>query len=412
MKQRRVVITGIGAVTPLGNTVSETWDNLVHGRSGVGLITHFDASEYPSQIAAELKGFDPTGVIDKKVIRRTDPFIQYGLVAVAEAMADSGLVIDESNADRVGVVFGSGIGGIKSWDENHLLLKERGPGRVSPFLIPMLIGNMAAGMVSIQIGAKGPSKSVQTACATSAHSAGDGLRLIQNNEADVVIVGGSEAPVQPLACAGFSSMKALSCRNDDPEHASRPFDQDRDGFVIAEGAAALVLEEYEHAKARGATIHAEMAGYGTTTDAYHMASPLPCGSGAAGAMKLAVADAGLNLSDIGYINAHATSTPAGDAAEVAAIRRMFVNGTPPPPVSSTKSMTGHMLGAAGAVELIVLVLAIRDGILPATTNLEHQDPECLLDCIPNEAREVQVQAALSNSFGFGGHNCALVVRSI
>lgn len=411
MKQRRVVITGLGAVTPLGNTVPETWDNLVHGRSGVGPITRFDTTGYACQIAAELKGFDPSAVIDKKVIRRTDPFIQYGLVAVDEAMRDSGLTIDETIADRVGVVFGSGIGGIQSWDENHHLLKERGPGRVSPFLIPMLIGNMAAGMVSIQIGAKGPSKSVQTACATSAHSAGDGLRLIQNNEADIVIVGGSEAPVQPLACAGFSSMKALSCRNDDPEHASRPFDADRDGFVIAEGAAALVLEEYEHARSRGAVIYAEMAGYGTTTDAYHMASPLPCGSGAAGAMRLAVADAGLNLSDIGYINAHATSTPAGDVAEVAAIRQLFSNGSAPP-VSSTKSMTGHMLGAAGAIELAVLVLALRDGVLPATTNVEHQDPECPIDCIPNVSREVRVDAALSNSFGFGGHNCALVVKRV
>jgi len=411
MKQRRVVITGLGAVTPLGNTVPETWDHLIGGRSGVGMITHFDATEFPSKIAAELKDFDASGVLDKKLLRRTDPFIQYGLVAVDEAMRDSRLVIDESNADRVGVVFGSGIGGVHSWDENHQILKDKGPTRVSPFLIPMLIGNMAAGMVSIQIGAKGPSKSVQTACATSAHSAGDGLRLIQNNEADIVVVGGSEAPVEPLACAGFSSMKALSCRNDDPEHASRPFDRDRDGFVMGEGAAALVLEEYEHAKARGATIYAEMAGYGTTTDAYHMASPMPCGTGAAGAMKLAVADAGLNLSDIGYINAHATSTPAGDVAEVAAIRQLFSNGDAPP-VSSTKSMTAHMLGAAGAMELMIITLAIRDGILPATTNLVQQDPDCPLDVIPNTAREVRVDAALSNSFGFGGHNCALVVKRI
>ncbi|NUQ01736.1 MAG: beta-ketoacyl-ACP synthase II [Armatimonadetes bacterium] len=410
MSQRRVVITGMGALSPVGNTTAETWQSLVAGRSGVGPLTHFDASDQDSKIAAELKGFQVEDHFDKRSARRMDPFVQYAIVAAREAVANAGLVIDDSNATRVGVVFGSGIGGIKAWDDNYHVLQERGAARVSPFLIPMLIGNMAAGMVSIEIGAQGPSKSVQTACATSANSAGDGFRLIQEGTVDAVVVGGSEAPIQPLACAGFASMKALSTRNDDPTHASRPFDRERDGFIMAEGAAALVLEDYDHARARGATVLAEMVGYGQSSDAYHMAAPLPCGGGAARAIRQALDEAGISPAEVGYINAHATSTGAGDSAEVAAMRQVFGDGLPP--VSSTKSMTGHMLGAAGAMELIVCVMAIREGVLPPTTNYEHPDPECELDCIPNEAREARLEVAISNSFGFGGHNCTLAVRRV
>ncbi len=410
MNLRRVAITGLGAVTPVGNSAAAMWASLTAGRGGVGPLTHFDAADLTSRVAAQVKDFAPQTVLDKKLVRRTDPFVHFALAAAAEAVADSGVTIDDGNADRVGVVFGSGIGGLLTWDTNYLVLQDKGARWVSPFLIPMLIGNMAAGMVSIAHGARGPSKSVQTACATSAHSAGDAMRLIQIGDADVVIAGGAEAPIIPLACAGFCSMKALTGRNDDPEHASRPFDRERDGFVIGEGAAALVLEEMEQAKRRGATIYAELCGYGQTGDAYHMVQPMPCGTGAAKAMRRALEDAELNPADVGYINAHATSTPLGDISEVAAIRSVF--GEALPPISATKSMTGHMLGAVGAVELIACALAIRDGILPPTINYEVPDPECAIDCVPNTARETPLKVAMSNSFGFGGHNCTLIVRAV
>jgi 3-oxoacyl-[acyl-carrier-protein] synthase II len=410
-ERRRVVVTGLGAVTPVGNTVPEMWASLVAGRGGVGLVTRFDVSAFPGRLAAEVKNFDLSTAIEPRTARRTDPFVQFGLAAAKEALRHSGLVIDESNRDRVGVVFGSGIGGIKSWDDNHAILNSRGPGRVSPFLIPMLIGNMAAGMVSIELGARGPNKAVQTACATSSNCIGDAMRLIQYGEADAVIAGGSEAAIEPLAYAGFCSMKAFSTRNDDPEGASRPFDKGRDGFIMGEGGGAVVLESLESAEARGADILAEMVGYGMSGDAYHIAAPHPQGEGAARAMAGALADAGLSADQLDYINAHATSTPTGDTAEVNAIRHLFANGHVPVPVSSTKSMTGHLLGAAGAVELVVCVLAIRDSVLPPTINYETPDPDCDLDCVPNSARTAEVRVAMSNSFGFGGHNCSLVVRA-
>jgi 3-oxoacyl-[acyl-carrier-protein] synthase II len=412
MERRRVVVTGLGAVTPVGNNVPEMWASLVAGRGGVGFVTRFDTTGYPSRLAAEVKGFDPAMALDARSARRTDPFVQFGLVAAREALAQSGLVIDDANRDRIGVVFGSGIGGIKSWSDNHRILLERGPNRVSPFLIPMLIGNMAAGVISIELGARGPNKSVQTACATSSHCIGDAMRLIQCGEADAVIAGGSEAAVEPLAFAGFASMKAFSTNNDDPAHASRPFDRERDGFVMGEGGGALLVESLEHAEARGAEPLAELVGYGMSGDAYHMAAPHPQGDGAAMAMRRALDDAGLGANDIAYINAHATSTPAGDVSEVNAIRQLYGDGRIPVPVSSTKSMTGHLLGAAGAIELIVCILAIRDGLVPPTINYEFPDPECDVDCVPNEAREMVVQAAMSNSFGFGGHNASLVVKAL
>ncbi len=409
MGLRRVVITGLGALSPVGNTVADTWASLVAGRGGVGPLTRFDCTDYSCRIAAELKDFSVEERLDRKLVRRTDPFIQYALIASHDAVADADLVIDDSNRRRIGVVFGSGIGGIKAWDDNYHTLLERGPSRVSPFLIPMLIGNMAAGFVSIEIGAQGPSKSVQTACATSATCAGDAMRLIQWGEADIVIAGGTEASLLPLPFAGFSSMKALSTRNDDPVHASRPFDLHRDGFVMGEGAAALVLEDLDHALARGARIYGELVGYGQTSDAYHMASPAPDGSGAAEAMRLALAEAQVRPEQVGYVNAHATSTGAGDAAEAAALGQVWSNGDLPP-VSATKSMTGHMLGAAGAIELMVCTLAVHHGVLPPTINYETPDPACDFDCVPNQSRVAPIDVALSNSFGFGGHNCALVVR--
>lgn len=409
---RRVVITGMGALTPIGNSVEAYWQGLRDGRGGVGPITRFDASQHDSRIAAELKGFRPEELLDAKLVRRTDPFIQYALVSAREAVSQAGLQLDESDSRRAAVVIGSGIGGINSWNQNDTALRERGPGRVSPLFIPMLISNMAAGLVAIEIGARGPSKSVVSACATSTHCIGDAYRMLQYGDADVAVAGGCEAAVEPLCTAGFCSMKALSTRNDDPEHACRPFDRNRDGFIIGEGAGMVVLETLEHADARGAQPLAELVGYGQTCDAFHMAAPLPCGTGAADAMRLALDDAGLEPRQVDYINAHATSTPLGDTAEARAIRQLFANGTCPVPVSSTKSMTGHLLGAAGAVELIACVLAIRHGVLPPTTNYETPDPECDLDVVPNVAREAKVRVAMSNSFGFGGHNCSLVVRAI
>lgn len=412
MSRRRVVITGLGALTPVGNTVPEFWASLRAGRNGVGLITRFDASQHSSQVGAELKGFDVSACLDHKIARRADPFIQYALVAAREAMADSGLVIDEALAPRAAVIYGSGIGGINAWNQNEAVLRERGPGRVSPMFIPMLISNMSAGLVAIDIGARGPNKGVVSACATSTHCIGDAMRLLQYGDADVAVAGGSEAPIEPLACAGFCSMKAFTTRNDDPEHASRPFDAQRDGFVVGEGAGAVVLETLEHAEARGARIYCELVGYGQTCDSYHMAAPHPCGEGAADAMSLALREAGMAPDQIDYINAHATSTPLGDISEVRAIKSIFANGKCTVPVSSTKSMTGHLLGAAGAIELIACVLAIRDKVIPPTINYQYPDPECDIDCVPNDAREQPVRAAMTNSFGFGGHNTSLIVRAL
>ncbi|MBI5833466.1 MAG: beta-ketoacyl-ACP synthase II [Armatimonadetes bacterium] len=411
MERRRVVVTGMGAVTPIGNNVPDLWDSLVAGRGGVGTITRFDSTGFGSSLGAEVKGFDPTTILEGRMAKRTDPFIIYGMAAAKEAVAHAGLIIDESNADRVGVVFGSGIGGLKSLHDNFQILATRGPSRVSPFLIPMLIGNMAAGMISIDIGAKGPNKSVQTACATSAHCIGDAVRLVQHGDCDVVLAGGSEACIESLAVAGFCSMKALSTRNDDPEHACRPFDKERDGFIMGEGGCALVLETLEHALARGAEPLAELAGYGMSGDAYHIAAPHPEGHGAYKAMRQALADAELDATDLSYINAHATSTPAGDVAEVNALKRLY-GGQVPVAVSSSKSMTGHLLGASGALETLICIQALRTGVVPPTINYEVPDPACDLDCVPNTARELKVTAAMSNSFGFGGHNCSLVVKAI
>ncbi|HAZ63746.1 MAG TPA: beta-ketoacyl-[acyl-carrier-protein] synthase II [Armatimonadetes bacterium] len=411
MDSNRIVVTGIGAVTPMGNSWPDTWAALVAGRSGVGNITSFDTTGYTSTLAAEVKDFDPTGTVEPRLLKRTDPFILFGVAAAKEALEAAHFVIDDDNAERVGIVFGSGIGGLRSLHANFETLERRGPTRVSPFLIPMLIGNMAAGLISIQTGARGPNKAIQTACATSAHCLGDAARMLQRGDADVIIAGGSEASIEPLALAGFASMKALSTRNDDPARASRPFDLGRDGFVMGEGGCALVLETLGHAEARGAEPLAELAGYGLSGDAYHIAAPEPSGDGAVRAMQQALDDAGLVPADLGYINAHATSTPAGDISEVHALHRLY-GGKIITPVSGTKSMTAHLLGAAGALETAICIAAIREGILPPTINNETPDPECDIDCVPNEAREVSISTAMCNSFGFGGHNCSLIVRGV
>jgi len=407
--RRRVVVTGMGAVTPVGCTVEAMWDALVHGRSGVGPVTHFDASRHSSRIAAEVKDFDPLQYLSEKEVDRNDPFVQFAVGAALDAVKDAGLVIDESNADRVGVLVGSGIGGTKTWEEQNAILVERGPSRVSPFFVPMLIADMASGQVSILTGARGPNLAVVTACATGSHAIGDAAEIIRRGDADVMIAGGTEAAVRPLAMAGFCSMRALSTRNDEPERASRPFDRERDGFVIGEGAGCVVLEEYEHARRRGARIYGEVLGYGLSGDAYHITQPAPGGHGAQKCMRMALEDAGLPPDAVNYINAHGTSTPPNDRIETEAIKAVFGGDLAYRiPVSSTKSMTGHLLGAAGAVEAIVCLKAIETGILPPTINYEFPDPDCDLDYVPNEAREAKVSVALSNSFGFGGHNATLV----
>lgn len=409
--KRRVVVTGMGALTPVGNSVAATWEALTAGRSGVTPITKFDASSFPVRFAAEVKGFVATDYIDRKEAKRTDSYTQYAVAAAKMAMLDAGLAMPHGlDPDRIGVIIGSGIGGLKSFEEQHDVYRERGESKISPFFIPMFIADIAAGIVSMHFQAKGPNYATVSACATSAHAIGDAYRTIQYGDADVMICGGSEATVTPMAIGGFANMKALSERNDDPAKASRPFDKDRDGFVMGEGAGVLILEELNHALARGTTIYAEVAGYGATGDAYHLTAPAPEGEGAQRAMKRALNDAGLTIDQIQYINAHGTSTPANDLNESLAIKAVFGEHAKSLNVSSTKSSTGHMLGAAGAVEFIVSALAVKNGVIPPTINYEIPDPELDLNYTPNVSVERDVSAALSNSFGFGGHNVTLAIK--
>lgn len=411
---RRVVITGLGVVSPVGNTVEEFWDSLKNGRSGVGPVTHFDASSYPSRVAGEVKDFHPEEHIDVKTLRHMDGFVRYAMVAALEAVSDSGLEITDANRDRVGVLVGSGVGGLKVLEDQHQILLERGPRRVSPFFIPMLIIDMASGQISIRLGAKGPNLAVATACASASHAIGEATRIIIHGDADVMIAGGAESAVTPLGLAGFCAAKTLStARNDEPEKASRPFDRDRDGFVLAEGAGIVVLEELEHARKRGAEIYAEVAGYGLSGDAYHQVAPDPTGGGPARAMIMALRDAGVGPEDLDYVNAHGTSTALNDPMETRAMKIAFgEEAAKKIPVSSTKSMTGHLLGAAGGVELVACALAMRDGVIPPTINYENPDPECDLDYVPNVAREARIDVCMSNSLGFGGHNASLVLRRL
>jgi 3-oxoacyl-[acyl-carrier-protein] synthase II len=409
-EMRRVVVTGVGAVTPVGNTAEEFWAALIQGKSGIGPVTRFDASPLPTRIAGELKGFDPLRYIDKKDDRKLDPFLKYAIACAAMAVEDAGLNVERVDRTRFGVLVGSGIGGITTLLETHKVLLEKGPDRVSPFFIPMLIINMASGLISMRFGARGPNSSVVTACATGNHAIGDAMRIIQRNDADVMIAGGSEAIILPLTFAGFCQMKAMSTRNDDPGRASRPFDAARDGFVCGEGGGLLVLESLDHALARDARIYAEVVGYGMTGDAHHMTAPDPEADGAARAMSLALRDAGVEPTSVGYINAHGTSTLYNDKSETMAIKRVFGDHARKLAVSSTKSMTGHLLGAAGGIEAIATAFAIHHGILPPTINYETPDPDCDLDYVPNQARKQDVEIALSNAFGFGGTNATLVLR--
>jgi 3-oxoacyl-[acyl-carrier-protein] synthase II len=408
--RRRVVITGVGLVSPLGLDAPSTWEALLAGRSGIGPITRFDASEYPCRIAGEVRGFDPETFLDRKEARKMDTFIHYAIAASKEALASSGLVIDSGNAESVGVFIGSGIGGLPLLERTHQELLERGPRRVSPFFIPGMISNLAAGQVSILFGAKGPNLAVVTACATGTHAVGESARLISDGYADAMITGGTEAVISPLAVGGFCAMKALSTRNGEPEKASRPFDAERDGFVMGEGAGILLLEEREQALGRGASILAEVAGYGLSGDAYHISAPSDDGDGAARSMRMALRNAGMPPDAVDYINAHGTSTPAGDRVEVLAVKAVFGEHAGRLAISSTKSMTGHLLGAAGGLEAAVAALAVRDGRVPPTINQTSPDPECDLDFVPNVAREMPVRAALSNSFGFGGTNATILLR--
>ena len=410
MDKRRVVITGVGAVTPVGNTADEFWASLIAGRSGIGPITRFDSAGYATRIAGELKGFDPLTYIDKKDDRKFDLFLKYAVACAVMAVEDAGLKTDRVDATRFGVLVGSGIGGIETLLDNYETLRTKGPDRVSPFFVPMIIVNMASGVISMRFGAKGPNSSVVTACATGNHAIGDATRIIQHGDADVMIAGGSEAIIIPLTIAGFCQMKAMSTRNDDPTRASRPFDAERDGFVCGEGGGLVVLESIEHARKRDARIYAEVVGYGMTGDAHHMTAPDPEGDGAARAMAAALRDAALEPLAVGYINAHGTSTPYNDKFETLAIKRVFGDHAKKLAVSSTKSMTGHLLGAAGGIEAIATAFALHHGVLPPTMNYEKPDPDCDLDYVPNQARKQDVDVALSNAFGFGGTNATLAFK--
>jgi 3-oxoacyl-[acyl-carrier-protein] synthase II len=407
---RRVVVTGLGAVTPIGNDVAAYWDGLSHGRNGVGPITLFDASRHACRFGAEVKGFDPAGWLEPKEAKRWDRFCQFGVVAAKQAVAAAGLTIDAGNCHRVGVSIGSGVGGLLMMETQAHVLAARGPDRVSPFCVPMMIPNMATGLAAIALGARGPSSAVSTACAAGSNAIGDAFRQIQLGLADAMVCGGAESAITPLGVAGFASAKALSFRNEDPATASRPFDAERNGFVIGEGAGVLVLEALEHAQARGATILAEIVGYGTTCDAHHITSPAPGGSGGAEAMRLALLDARLEPEAVDYVNAHGTSTQANDSNETAAIKTALGEHAYRIPVSSTKSMTGHLLGGSGGIEAVAAVLAIGHNLVPPTINYSNPDPACDLDVVPNVAREHTVQVVLSNSFGFGGHNVCLAFR--
>jgi len=409
---RRVVVTGVGIVSPLGTGLEKNWQALMEGRSGVGQITRFDASSLPTQIAAEVKDFVPEDFIEKKEVKKMDTFIQYSLAAADMAMQDSGLQITEENAERVGVLVGAGLGGLPAIEKYHEIYQESGYKKISPFFIPMLIINLAPGQISIKYGAKGPNLSSVSACATGTHSIGDAYHMIKRGDVDAMIAGGTESTITPLGVSGFCVMKALSTRNDDPQAASRPFEKNRDGFVMAEGAGIVILEEYESAKKRGAKIYGEVCGYGLTSDAYHLTAPAPGGEGAARCMKMALRNGGINPEEVDYINAHGTSTPFNDLFETLAIKSSLGDHAKKVMVSSTKSMTGHALGAAGAMEAIYCLLAMQRGAVPPTINYNEADPECDLDYVPNTARQAEVKVALSNSLGFGGTNATLAFRKI
>jgi 3-oxoacyl-[acyl-carrier-protein] synthase II len=409
--ERRVAVTGVGALTPLGLGAEISWEGMRAGRSGIDRITLFDASAFPSRIAGEVRGFDPTVWLEAREARHCDRFTQFAIGAAKMAADDSGLDLSAVDATRVGVLIGSGIGGTWTWEDQHRVLLEKGPGRISPFFIPMLILDIAAGRIAMMLGAKGPNFSIATACATSTHTIGEASEVIKRGDAEVMIAGGSEASVSPLAVAGFCAMRALSRKNERPQAASRPFDRDRDGFVMAEGAGAVVLEEMESARKRGARIYGEIIGYGMSADAYHITQPCPDGDGMARAMEVALRDAGIGPDQVDYVNTHGTSTDVGDVAETLALKRVFGERARAVPCSSTKSMTGHTLGAAGAIEFIACLFALRDQVVPPTINLENPDPECDLDYVPNQARAMPVRIAMSNSFGFGGHNAILIVRA-
>ena len=412
MSNRRVVVTGLGIVSPVGNNLKETWGNITAGKSGVVAIEKFDTTAFASKIAATVKDFDATSILPAKDLKKMDTFIHYGLVAADEALKDSGLEITDDNAERIGVAIGSGIGGLPMIETNEEKLLNGGPRKISPFFVPGSIINMISGNFSIKYGAKGPNISIVTACSTGTHSIGESARIIAYGDADVMFAGGAEMASSPLGIGGFAAARALSTRNDDPAAASRPWDKDRDGFVLGDGAGVLVLEEYEHAKARGATIYAEVAGFGYNSDAYHMTMPLKDGSGAGKCMMLALNDAGLNAEDIDYVNAHGTSTPAGDVAETQAVKYALGNHASSVVVSSTKSMTGHLLGAAGGIEAVFSVMSIRDQVAPPTINLDNPGEGCDLDYVPGTAREMKIDHALSNSFGFGGTNGTLIFKKL
>lgn len=409
---RRVVITGIGLVTPLGIGTSETWASLCAGKSGIAGITRFDTSGFSTRIAGEVKDFRPEDFLPQKDARRVHRFAAYAVAAARMAMADAGLKVGDNNADRVGVIAGCALGGLSAIESTVLRLAEKGPGRISPFFIPSTIGNMAAGMIAIQLGLRGPNTTVSTACAAGGHAVGDAYLHVREGRADAMVTGGVESLITPSCIAGFGAMRALSTNNDAPQKASRPFDRDRDGFVVGEGSGMLIIEPLEAALDRGATVYAELCGYGLTADAFHMTAPPPDGDGAVRCMRAAIADAGLRPDDIDYINAHGTSTPLNDASETRAVKQVFGNHAGSVPIGSTKSMTGHLLGGAGGVEAAFTALALRDGILPPTINLDRPDPECDLDYIPNVARKAPVQVAMTNSFGFGGTNVCLVMRKV
>jgi len=410
LELKRVVVTGLGAITPLGNTVKDYWEGLIKGQSGIAPITLFDASRHVCQIAGEVKGFDPCDYMERKEAKRMDRFAQFAVCASKQAIANAELEINELNAAQVGVVIGSGVGGIKVMEDQQKIYLTRGPDRNSPFMIPMMIANMAAGLTAIHIGAKGPNFCTVTACAAGSHAVGEAFRLIQRGYAQAMICGGTEAAVTPLSVAGFAAAKALSTSNEEPTRVSRPFDRDRSGFVMGEGAGILVLEELEHALSRKAHIYAEIAGYGMTCDAYHITAPVPGGEGAARAMELALKDAGLFPNQVSYINAHGTSTPANDVTETLAIKRALGQQVSQVAISSTKSMTGHLLGGSGGIEAVATVMATATDIIPPTINLENPDPECDLDYVPLHSRNQRVDVALSNSFGFGGHNVTLAFK--